>query len=610
MQQNNVVSFFRSTQRQSAIPANGRTSPASDSHHLVDPLGGWEPAGFDTNGSYVILSKKTGRLVTLRPEQLNEKKLRAVIGSRFCDEHCTAVDPDTLEEAFSPTKLADAIAEACDDVGEFDFARVRGPGLHLDGDDLVVHYGKEVRTAAGEPVYAHPTPGCAYQVGPSLDFGPDTPRASSEDIKSLLATVQSFGLVRPVDEVALLGWFVMAFYGAVVPHRPNLRLTAERGSGKSTLIDLFATLLGPQAYCREGVPTVAQVLYELEDKKAALLLDEFEARGSKKRAVEDLLEFIRGAFTNGTDGRQVRVRNGKSHYFNAPSGVLLAAVSLPAFDPATESRTVQVQLEPLPEQRGRDNPLLGSQNRPEVADLGRRLRRLLVQRWPVMRDAMAALRPLLVERGHEPRAVDKLTPLLAGYVALTNELLPGCEALDALITRCDLHEVRRDRAPRDCEECLRVLLSRKVRIFRREERGVSSSLTRVVEVIRTIANPDLTVSVREGLDRQLQEFGLRLKQADDTWQLAVCASQHHEGVRRMMQGTGWANGGWKDVLSRLPGAQYTTMRVAKICERVVVVDLPMALFETFDEDGVEQPKAGKSEDEAGTTAEAKGEWLE
>lgn len=61
------------------------------------------------------------------------------------------------------------------------------------------------------------------------------------------------------------------------------------------------------------------------------------------------------------------IRNGKSHFFNAPSGVMLAGISLPAFDPATESRTVQVQLEPLPEQRGHDNPLLGSQFRPMVA---------------------------------------------------------------------------------------------------------------------------------------------------------------------------------------------------------------------------------------------------
>jgi hypothetical protein len=306
----------------------------------------------------------------------------------------------------------------------------------------------------------------------------------------------------------------------------------------------------------------------------------------------------------------VRIRNGKSHYFNAPSGVLLAGISLPAFDPATESRTVQVQLEPLSEQRGCDNPLLGSQHRPMVADLGRRLRRLLVQRWPVMRDAMAALRPLLVERGHEPRAVDKLTPLLAGYVALTQGALPVREDLTALIERCDLHEVRRERAPRDCEECLRVLLSRKVRIFRREARGVSSSLQRVVEVLRTIANADLPVGHREALDRQLQEFGLRLRLVDDTWQLAVCASQHHDGVRRMMQGTGWANGGWKDVLARLPGAQYTTMRVAKVCERVVVVNLPQALFEPSEEDVSALPVAGKPEGDAATAAEAKGVWLE
>lgn len=34
---------------------------------ISNPEGGWAPAGFDEKGRYVVLSRKTGRLVTLSP---------------------------------------------------------------------------------------------------------------------------------------------------------------------------------------------------------------------------------------------------------------------------------------------------------------------------------------------------------------------------------------------------------------------------------------------------------------------------------------------------------------------------------------------------------------
>ena len=84
------------------------------------------------------------------------------------------------------------------------------------------------------------------------------------------------------------------------------------------------------------------------------------------------MELFRGAFSNGEGGRQTRVYGGKTRYYNAPSGVLLAGISLLAFDPATESRTVRVQLETLPATCRDDNPLPCSHQRHLVEDLGRR----------------------------------------------------------------------------------------------------------------------------------------------------------------------------------------------------------------------------------------------
>ena len=65
------------------------------------------------------------------------------------------------------------------------------------------------------------------------------------------------------------------------------------------------------------------------------------------------------------------------------------------------------------------------------------------------------------------------------------------------------------------------------------------------------------------------------------------------------------------MLIRLSGAEYTSMKVAKVCERVVVVDLAPELFVTSDEDecGVTAP-CKKSDADAAQATEAKGQWVE
>lgn len=257
--------------------------PLLHKQRISNPEGGWEPAGFDDNGHYVILSRKTGQLVTLSPRSLDENTLRAVVGSQYCDQNYAVHDSKLEQDVFSPRSLAGEIRQECDGRGRVDPSRVRSPGFYSDAGQLVVHFGNEVYQANGEPVDT--TPGEAlYVSGKSLGFSFNTSTATQEEVRRLEDAVKGFNFQGTFDSVALLGWFVTAVFGAVVENRPILAVTAERGSGKTTLIELLSRLLGPQAFRRDGVPTVAQVIYELENRSAALLVDEFEAKGAKKKA--------------------------------------------------------------------------------------------------------------------------------------------------------------------------------------------------------------------------------------------------------------------------------------------------------------------------------------
>lgn len=587
----NVLNFFvksKATNKQAPIVESSSVSCRGE---ISWEGGGWEPAGYDMHGNYVVLSRKTGQLTTLKAQDLEERKLLLKLGPRISGDY-QIFNSQTRVPTFDPKLLTQVIQADCDEMGLFDEALVRGPGMYRDGDTLVANFGNFVATSEGEILDTAPLRrGTSYQSGPSLGFSMHTPLASHEDVQRVVDAVNSFGLQRPGDAKLLLGWLAMAFYGPVLSHRPIVAITAERGAGKTTLLEFFNQLLGPQAMRRDGVPTVAQVIYELEKRPAALLVDELEARRSKLVAVENFLETLRIGFSNTSSHRMSRVIGGKQRYFNAPAGVLVAGIGLPAFNPATESRTVRICLNmPGSGSQASYQPLFDSANESETSALGSRVRRLLLSRWSVMRDTLGTVREMLVCAGHELRSADKFAPLVSGYIALTRASVPLTGELRVLLDEFGLLKPQEHVVERDTDVCMRVLLDRKVAVF---APGYGDSPQKIHMTIREVIQavvhgPD---ELRKPLTMQLEEFGVRPMwcKTTRTWQLAICASEHHSGMRRLMQRTDWALGGWKDVLLRMPGAESKVQKVAKAPQRVVLMAMPAELLELPEDESYDFP---------------------
>ena len=542
--------------------------------------------GHTLEGSYVVLSLKTGQLVTLRANDLSISKLQVWLGRDAC-KASTVYDTELQKEVEEGRVVIDAIAEECDRLGLFDFKAVRGPGLYRDGDDLVVNFGQQVISSSGQPVSLQRRKGApVYQGGPDLGFSLDTPCASEEDVQGVLRAVNSFGFSRSGDGMLVIGWLVSAFFGTVLHHRPVLAITAERGSGKTTLIELFSALLGSQAIRRDGVPTTAQTIYALKQSAATLLVDEVEGRGAKKALIDQFAELLRLQFTSSDSERLVRVSGGRPVYFNAPSGVCIAGIGLPAFNSATESRAVRVVLQPLPEAaRVGYEPLLDFARIAETTAFGARFRRLLVERWNVMCEGLADARSMLIALGHESRIADKYAPIVAGYVALTHRAVASPAELRAVIAEMELAVPKHVSVERDAESCINVLFSRKVAVFRMVNRVKVKSYMTILDLLTVIVH-DEDNEHREQLSKQLEDFGVRALwvRSSASWKLAVCSSEQHEGMRRLMMRTDWALGGWKDVLLRLPGAEASVQKVARVSQRVVLLDMPRGVLEPEGED--------------------------
>lgn len=608
--QNKVLSVIFGSNKKAQAQATGIAA-----HHSIAeitwPEGGWSPAGFMPTGEYRILSRKTGLVVDLRPKQLDEATLRAFVGNSYCTDHYSEEDQKSKKVVFKAELLAEDIRTACDEFGPANPLAVRGPGLYLEaGHRLTVNYGNAVYDQDGNPVSTKPQRGQVYAAGQSLGFGPETPCASAEDIAELESVFGSFNFEQAHGAAVSMGWMASSFYGAVLPNSPSIFLSAERGSGKTTWVELQQGLLGPQAFRRDGVPSVAQVLYALEGSSAALLLDEFQPQKASKKQNNDLAELFNAGFTNARVGRITRVIAGQMRCFNPPSGVALCGIDLPKFEEALESRGVRLRMAPLGRAGQFKSPLLDSVNREAVDAMGARVRRMLVTRWPVMSETRLLTHKLLQEIGHSGRAADKLSPLLAGYIALKHDTVPALDTLAELIEQWGLNEVKANETESSSDTCLNVLLDRKVVLFKDMDGKPVRAHERVRDAIRHLATIKDDREARRPLEKQLELLGLKpIYQADaDAWKLAVAASEHNQGLRRMFQGTPWAAGGWAEVLARQPGAARTNQRLAGDSIKVVVVPLLESVVQpVFDEE------ADSPADPAPATSEcrtARAEWVD
>ena len=559
------------------LPEVDRTPLAKSISSIIHSEGGWEPLGCDEDNNYLILSRKSGRVVCLGHQDLNEKKLRAVVGSTFCDQHYQVIDPETHEAVFDHKALAQDIVRRCDEIGLAKLTKVISTGLYREGDELIIHYGTSVRTASGTEFDTTPAKGTVYVAGPDMDVSVETAVASTEDIQSFLDVIATFALTPPCQR-KLVGWWVASAYGPVVPQRPIAAVSAEAGSGKTTLLELLCTLHGEQAIRRDGIPTLAQALYAMEDRQRTLYCDEVEARAGNRKVFDDLAELARIGFTNSKEARLARVIGGKTRYFNAPAGVIVAGIGLPEFNRATESRAVRFRLD----RRGESavkmrHPLLDQANRDKVEQLGQRIRRLLHERWAVMRDSSVIFRMALEERGHDAREAEKYAALLAGYWTLTRDRLHAQDEVQALLIQTETDRVYARVTEAAYEQCLDILLSSKVVIYSEVAGPRSKAHIAVGQVIRSIITGP--AADRMSLAVQLEDFGIRVDYKQGGWKLMVCTSASHQRLPLMYRGTDFALGGWKDALLRLPGASETVQRIGSQhrAQRAVMFDVPDSL---------------------------------
>jgi hypothetical protein len=480
---------------------------------------------------------------------------------------------------------------------------IRGLGVWPgDDDDLVVHLGNtlQVRGQRERPgrrddfVYpvrhTRPAPATSRQ-----SAGPDGPG------EELLGLLRCWRWRRPdVDPILLAGWIAASFLCGALRWRPQAWLAGQRGTGKSTLMGLIASVLHRGEYARlVADATAPSIRAALVHDAAPVLHDEAEPSedNSKLNAKIELMRLAAsgGHIMRATVDQQVIMQQAR---FMA----LLASVIRPPLKAQDASRIVFLDLAKNPGGRAPDL------REDALHDLGRRIFRRMVDGWPQFRDQLLTWRDALMARGMDARGADQYGTLLAAADLLLHDGAPDSDTLDLWCTpvATATQDERAEERPewRWCMDHLTSAIAPQWRSGEQRSVGMLVAIAAGREVMTDETGKDIrpTRADQQDAARALATMGLRWIPSEDEKKRAIrkrlpgdgdiptgdqlghlAIANAHASLAHVFRGTHWqsrsgASGGWKAALGDAPGASAApSIRFGGVTSRAVLVPIDLVL---------------------------------
>jgi hypothetical protein len=409
--------------------------------------------------------------------------------------------------------------------------------------------------------------------------------------QTLLATLQTWNFKRELlDPRFLLGGIGASLIGGALPWRANIWMTGGAGTGKSTLNGMDGLLhqLFGEGMHRSGSGTGASIRQTLKNSTVPVMLDELEADNPFIKQVIELARVASSGDTM-TRGGQDHV----AHEFTLRSLFWFSSILVPPLKDQDQSRLAM--LEVLPLKKGTKPLDLAAMNLPRM---GRMLMRRMVDGWHRLADTKAKFHAALGMAGHNARACDQFSTLLACADVLirdwdTEDGLPDDEEVAQWAGLChpdNLAEVS-DKVT-DQESCLQHLLSSAAPRSRGgdESEAISSWILSAIGTDEERANiaarrmAQLGLRVvnahwKEGKPGKKGEWGTTAFQRHLPGWLAVANS--HQQLNAIFRGQIWENGVWRQTLGRCEHAEPgVAIKMAGAAYRCVLVPLYLVLDHT------------------------------
>ena len=540
--------------------------------------GGYVALGYLGNAS-VVFSLIQGRVVQLRPSNMNEMTLKSVFGAQWCDQHYLEFHEKKEELVFNHKRLATDVITQCQAAGLYEESSERRCGVwpSSNGEKLIVN-SDELWTNDGEALEGRAVEGKIYPKSGSVGFQRDTASASEKDVDRVLRFFGSMNWKNDMVPEMLLGWFVCAVLAPSLARRPHVFITAEAGSGKTVLLDALSEMLGSLNHKFTGLPTKAGLYQTIGGTTRSVIIDEAEVDTSPVKW-KDTLTIARNAYSQAEADSGIIVGTpggtSKSYRFCAP--FLAAGISPGKFEPADLSRWAIFEALKRDQTAGSALPSMS-----EFRELGARLAVKAVRQWSVLQASLEVIRDAVQLNGGDARLADTVGPLLAGYWVMVSDKAATQDDAQTLVGLCGLGRYVEQREESDHVRCLEALISRVLPLPRFTGEYVVRQPMSIGEAITSICeNPTGSLE----LQHRLTQLGLRVALQKGRWVLMVANSADHAELRKLFRGTKWQHGGWSLTLRRLPGGEESTQRLGAgyKSSKVTMFDIPAELLPVCDE---------------------------
>lgn len=469
----------------------------------------------------------------------------------------------------------------------YDPEKVRGRGIWLD--DIagpVLHAGDRVYVDR-KPVLPGAVPGdFIYDNLPPYRVDADAEPLTDDEGQALVNLMASISWTGNRETYGLLmaGWIVAASVCGGMPWRSHAWLVADRGQGKSWLLDnILSPLLGGHALKVQGQTTEAALRRSLGQDARPVLFDEAETQTHRDRErIQSVLNLARAASSeNGPEMLKSSVEGDGVKAFRIRSSFLFQSINNGLTQSADESRTIVFEIRQpsdMTERTARFDKTKALLTKAMVPGVAGRLLARALQKLPEIRRSCEIFHRALTRNGCDSRTGDTFGSVLAaGWLLRQPEAPLSDEHADAIVRELGIADAAKMAEPeQDYEKIFGLILQLT------HPKGIHDDAT-VAEAIRTIAfsNPPTRwgdfgdVWKTDGAKTVLAGLGISVKGTgkEAVVSLAVGSIQ----LSRAFEGSMWAGEAWHRAAQRCPGAEKGG--AARIAGRVCkVLTVPVAAF--------------------------------
>lgn len=419
---------------------------------------------------------------------------------------------------FKINHAAEYLQRECFRAGLYgDHIQIRRPGVWPDPKGMpIVHCGDRVLVGAklerpgtriGNQIWAAAAP----EPRPAAPCDAAEARALQQSIRDL------WNFRIPGSDVIVMGMLACAYYGAAIPWRPAGFLTGGAGCGKSSLLEVLKSAI-PLKFATNDA-SKAGIEQTVDGRAIPMLVDEASDRVDQ-RAARALLDLVLSA-TGGEGTKGARGgSDGIARKISVAGSIIMASIRPPDMEAQHLGRFTIVEM--VAAHKGADHTAEHRDLAAWAKDIGPAMWGRAIAAWERYREARIILRAAIGKAGCQPREMDQMGSLLAGWWTLTHDHVPAeSEADDAVQGVIGyIRSADQVMTQSGTQQMIDFLLSQKVQMNRSTDRQpLNVLISRMLEPDRPRMQEDAEFQdvgySRDNVAAVLASYGIRVVRANE-----------------------------------------------------------------------------------------------